>query len=128
MLRCLECGCSRFDAQGVGCALCGKSHGPRWERCYITEDTRRVLLAHADALREFGVTLSQEKPLQKGVDTLAVAGLALAVAESLRHGVLRDLIVSLHDWGIARNEILRLRLTEPEVVDEILDKKANRSA
>ena len=86
------------------------------------------MLVHADALRAFGVTLSEEKPLQKAVDTLAVAGLVLAVAESLTRGVLRDLIVSLHEWGVARNEILRLRLAEPEDVDEIINKKTNRRA
>ncbi len=125
MLRCLNCGCSRFDARGMGCALCGKSHGPRWETCYITEESEGILLGHGDALREFGVTLSKERPLQK-VDALAVSGLALALAESLRGGVLRDLIVSLHEWGITRNEILRLRLTEPEEVDNILCKDDRR--
>jgi hypothetical protein len=107
----------------MGCALCGKSHGPRWERCYITEDTQRRLLAQADALKGFGVTLSEGKQLQKGIDTIGVAGLVLAVAESATHGVLRDLIISLHEWGVARNEILRLRLTEPEDVDKILSDK-----
>ena len=126
MLRCLECGCSRLDPLGIGCAVCGKSLGPRWERCYITENTERVLLAHEDALREFGITLSEEKPLKKGADAIAVAGLVLAVAESMRNGILRDLIVCLHEWGVTRNEIQRLRLTEPEDVNKTLSSGERR--
>ncbi len=124
MLRCLECGCSRFDARGMGCALCGKALGPRWERCHITDETQRTLLAHADALQQFGVTLTEERPLQKDAGTsLGVMALVLALAESLDDGVLRKLIRYLHELGISRNEILRLRLSEPENVDEELNGK-----
>lgn len=122
MLRCLECGCSRFDAHGVGCALCGKSHGPRWERCYISAETQRTLLAHADDLEQFGVTLTEGRPLQKDFGTIvSVIRLVLQVADSLDRGVLRKLVLYLHELGIARNEILRLRLAEPEEVDKIFN-------
>src|ERR1039458_8574714 len=124
MLRCLECGCSRFDAQGVGCALCGKSHGPRWERCYITEETQRTLLAHADALQQFGVTLTEDRPLKKDAGTtIGVIALVLQIAEALEPGILRKLILYLHKLPISRNEILRLRLSEPEDIDNILNDK-----
>lgn len=49
--------------------------------------------------------------------------LVLALAESLDDGVLRKLIRYLHELGISRNEILRLRLSEPENVDEELNGK-----
>src|SRR5690242_10392371 len=102
MLRCLECGCSRFDARGMGCALCGKAHGPRWERCYIMAETQRTLLAHADALYQFGVTLRETRPLQKDAGTtVSIIGLALAIADSLDDGVLRKLILYLRELGIS---------------------------
>ena len=109
----------------MGCALCGKSHGPRWGRCYITAETQRTLLAHADDLQQLGVTLTEEdRPLQKDLGTVVnVIRLVLQVADSLDKGVLRKLVLYLHEWGIHRNEILGLRLAEPEEVDTILDEK-----
>jgi hypothetical protein len=125
MLRCLECGCSRFDAHGMGCAMCGTSHGPRSERCYIGVETERTLLAHADDLRQFGVTLTEDRPLQKDVGTTVnVIRLVIQIADSLDHGVLRKLILYLHELAICRNEILRLRLAEPEEVDQIISEKS----
>lgn len=124
MLRCVECGCSRFDARGIGCALCGKAHGPRSERCYITEETQRTLLAHENTLQQFGVTLREERQLQKDAGTtMGAIALVLAVAESLDDGILRKLVLYLHEQGVSRNEILRLRLSEPEDVDTILNNK-----
>jgi len=106
------------------CPFCGKSHGPRWERCYITAETQCTLSAHADDLQQFGVTLTEDRPLQKDLGTIvSVIRLALQVAESLDKGVLRKLIQYLHELGISWNEILRLRLAEPEEVDKILNRK-----
>lgn len=108
----------------MGCALCGKSHGPRWERCYITAETQSTLLAHADDLQQFGVTLTEDRPLQKDVGTIVnVIRLVLQIADSLDKGVLRKLILYLHELGISRNEILRLRLDEPEEVDKLFNEK-----
>ncbi len=108
----------------MSCALCGKAHGPRWERCYITEETQRTLLAHAKALQQFGVALAEDQPLQKDFGTTVnVIRLVLQIADSLDRGVLRKLILYLHELGISRNEILRLRLGEPEDVDKILNNK-----
>jgi len=106
----------------MGCALCGTAHGLRRERCYITAETQRTLLAHAEVLQQFGVTLKEERPLQKDVGTtVSVIGLVLAVADSVDDGVLRKLILYLHELAISRNEILRLRLSEPEEVDKIFN-------
>jgi hypothetical protein len=52
--------------------------------------------------------------------TVSVIRLALTIADSLDHGVLRKLILYLRELGISRNEILRLRLSEPEDIDTIL--------
>lgn len=70
------------------------------------------------------MTLTECRPLKKDAGTtVSVIGLALAIADSLDDGVLRKLFLSLHDLGISRNEILRLRLSEPEDVDTILNHK-----
>lgn len=108
----------------MSCALCGKAHGPRRERCYITEETQRTLLAHAEALQQFGVTLTEERPLQKDAGTtIGAIALVLNVAEALEPGILRKLILYLRELAISRNEILRLRLSEPEEVDKIFTEK-----
>jgi hypothetical protein len=114
MIRCLICGCSRLDPQGYKCALCGGASGLRSERCYISEETKAVLLAHSEELKQFGVTLEQHKTLRKSADYLKLIGLVLAIANSLKPGVLRDLVVFLRDKAIPEDEILRLRLDEPE--------------
>ena len=121
MMRCIVCGCSRLDPKGVMCALCGGAPGVRSERCYVTEDTKAKLLAHAEDLKTFGVTLEEYQPIQKSFgDKIAVIGLALQVAESLKLGTLRALILYLREIAIPKEEILRLRLDEPEQVSEVL--------
>src|SRR5206468_3550676 len=57
---------------------------------------------------------------RKNGDTLAVIALVLAIAESLDSGVLRKLVGYLRDLAIPEEEILRLRLDEPEHVSEML--------
>lgn len=105
-----------MDSEGYKCALCGGSPGLRTERCYITDDTKEKLFAHAKELKEFGVTLEEYESLAKHVGALEGFGIALAVAESFHPGTLRDLVRFLHDKAISENEILRLRLDEPEQI------------
>lgn len=120
-MRCVVCGCSRLDPEGYKCALCGGAPGFRPEQCYITESTKARLLAHAEDLKAFGVTLKEYRPIQKSAgDKIAILGLALQVAESLKPGTLRALILYLRDIAIPKEEILRLRLDEPEQISEIL--------
>jgi hypothetical protein len=117
MIRCLVCGCSRLDPEGYKCDRCGGAPGLRSEHCYISENTRSVLLAHAKELEAFGVSLEEYEIAEKSADTVIGAlGLALAVADSLRHGTLRELVVFLRDKAIPEDEILRLRLGEPEEI------------
>jgi hypothetical protein len=77
-------------------------------------------LAHAGDLKRFGISLEEQKLLQKSVDGVSVVALGLAVAESLNGGILRKLILYLRDIAISESEILRLRLDEPENVSEVL--------
>jgi hypothetical protein len=121
MFRCLRCGCSRTDAGGfLSCILCGTACGLRTEAVLLTDDTKAILLAHTEDLKAFGLTLEKCEPLQKDVRTIAtVVNVVLNIATSLDAGVLKKLIHSLHQWGIDRNELQGLRLTEPEEVDEI---------
>ena len=117
MIRCLICGCSRLDPEGYKCALCGGAPGLRTERCYISEDTKAKLLSHADELKKFGVTLEEHEILGKNADTIMGAvGLTLAVAESLHPGILKELVLFLRNKAIPEDEILRLRLDEPELI------------
>ncbi len=129
MMRCAICGCSRLDAQGLGCALCGAAPAVRWEQVHVNEETKAKLLAHAEELKKFGITLEQHELLQKDAGTKMTAiGLVLAVVDSLRSGVLHDLVLRLHDLAIPKEQILRLRLDEPETISEILEKGESQDA
>ena len=97
----------------------------RSEQCYITPDTKTVLLANAESLSAFGITLEEHRILQKSAGCLEVFGLVLAVADSLDSGVLRKLVLFLWEITIPKEEILRLRLDEPERISEILDSKGS---
>jgi hypothetical protein len=72
-------------------------------------------------LKTFGVTLEEYRPIQKSAgDKIAVTGLALQIAEALKPGALRSIILYLRDIAIPKDEILRLRLDEPESVSDAL--------
>jgi hypothetical protein len=78
-------------------------------------------VAHADELKTFGVTLEEQALLTKDAGTtMGAIGLVLSVVESLRSGVLRDLIHYLRDLAIPEEQILRLRLDEPEKISKLL--------
>jgi hypothetical protein len=110
------------------CALCGGAPGVRSEQCYIAEDTKAKLLAHAEDLKTFGVTLEEYRPIQKSAgDKIAMIGLALQVAESLKPGILRALILYLREIAIPKEDILRLRLDEPEQVSEVLNGEGSKN-
>jgi hypothetical protein len=78
-------------------------------------------LAHAKELKTFGVTLEEQRILGKSFgDVCGGIALALAVAESLNSGILHRLILYLREIGIPQEEILRLRLDEPEHISDLL--------
>ena len=93
--------------------------GLRSERCYITDETQKKLLENADELSHFGISLAQVRPLQKDAGTtIAFIGLVLTAVDSLRSdtGSLRRLVILLRDLAVPEQEILRLRLDEPEQI------------
>lgn len=118
VIRCLICGSSKWDPKGIKCGRCGAANGLRAEECYVTEETKKKLLDHAAELSRFGIQLKQTKSLRKSADTaITVAALVIACADSLHHGVLRELVHYLRDeLLLPEKEILALRLDEPEKI------------
>lgn len=118
-IRCLECGSSRWDPEWCKCGRCGKAMGLREEACYVDDKTKRILRDNASELSKYGIELVEVTPLQKSFgDALAGVSLALQITESLRPGSLRDLVFFLRELAIPDDEILRLRLDEPEQILE----------
>jgi hypothetical protein len=73
-------------------------------------------LAHADGLKTYGVIVEEQRTFRKVAGALEAFGIGLAVADSLNSGVLRKLVLFLRDLAIPEEEILRLRLDEPETI------------
>lgn len=109
-----------MDSQGMGCARCGGSPAVSSEQRHVNDDTKNKLLARADELKKFGVTLEEQRPLGKSAEGMAALALFLHVADSLHSGVLRELVLYLRSLAIPEEQITRLRLDEPETISEIL--------
>jgi hypothetical protein len=71
-------------------------------------------------LKTYGVIVEEQRTFRKVAGALEVIGVGLAVADSLNSGVLRKLVLYLRDLAIPEDEILRLRLDEPETISELL--------
>lgn len=128
MLRCVKCGSSKLDSRGMGCARCGGAPAVPWEQVYVDDDTKATLLEHADDLKQFGVNLEEQQLLRKdAATTMAAIGLGLTIAESLHPHLLRDLVLYLRDLTIPEEQILRLRLDEPDSISQILNEPPKKS-
>jgi hypothetical protein len=91
--------------------------GRRKEKCYVSEETLHKLLPHADELAKFGITFEQHESLQKNWgDAVAAIGVGLYIADKARAGTTRDLVQLLCNWAVSKEEILKLRLGEPEQI------------
>jgi len=132
MIRCILCGSSRLDAEKARCTRCGGSPAVRSERCHIDTETAAKLLGHADELKRFRVVVErqQEQAFEKGQiglvwqDYAILISLSFQAAESLHPGILRDLVRYLRRrLRIPEEQIIRLRLDEPENVAESLHGK-----
>jgi hypothetical protein len=104
----------------MGCILCGGSPSVRSEQVHVTDETKIKLLARADELKTYGVIVEEQRTFRKVAGALEAFGIGLAVADSLNSGVLRKLVLYLRDLAIPEDQILRLRLDEPEKISELL--------
>jgi hypothetical protein len=119
MVRCVKCGCSRWDSEGYKCALCDGSPALRGERVHVCLSTRANLVASEEDLRRFGVTLEKIELLKKPmrIDTSPEYGLVLDVFDDpMNPEVLQELVHYLCYLGVSEEDMLRLRLAEPEEV------------
>ncbi len=113
----------------MGCARCGGSPAVRWEEVHVDGQTKAKLLAHSDDLKRFGVTLKKYERVKKDAGSvLASVALALQVVDSLRSGVLHDLVLYLRSLDIPEEQIIRLRLDEPENVSKIVADQRHEGA
>lgn len=77
-----------------------------WEQRHVNDDTKSKLLAHADELKKFGVTLEEQRPLGKSAEgTMAAIALGLHIADSLHSGVLRELVLYVRSLAIPEEQI-----------------------
>jgi hypothetical protein len=120
-MRCIACGCSELDQKGYKCAQCGGAPGVRAEQCWVTDDTKAKLLAHSEELAAHGIILERQELLGKSADYVGMIALGFQVAESLEPGILRKVIAYLRDIAIPQEEILRLRLAEPEEISDLVN-------
>jgi hypothetical protein len=127
-VRCLRCGSSRLDRLGYMCARCGGSAGRRSEPCYVSPQTKRKLLLHAGELSKFGVKIGLESGAQN--KWRVSFGDAVALLEAVQPGTLGAVVRRLRDLAIPVDEILKLRLNEPELILNYynMDEELGRSA
>lgn len=91
--------------------------GMRKEKCYVSEETLNNLLPHAEELATFGITFERHEPLHKAWgDAVTAIGVGLYIADKVRPGTTQDLVQLLCNCAVPKEEILRLRLDEPEQI------------
>ncbi|MGA2980152.1 MAG: hypothetical protein ABSD76_11230 [Terriglobales bacterium] len=105
----------------MGCILCGGSPSVRSEQVHVSDETKNKLLAHADKLKTYGVIVEEQRTFRKVAGALEAFGVGLVVADSLNSGVLRKLVLYLRNLAIPEDQILRLRLDEPETISKLLN-------
>lgn len=117
-VRCIQCGSAQFDPEGYKCGKCGGAMAVRGEQCYVTEETLKKLRSCPNELSRFGITIDQHKPLQKDwVGTaIGAAALALYVADRIQPDATRNLVQFLCDLAVPKDDILKLRVAEPEEI------------
>jgi hypothetical protein len=124
VIRCVMCGCSRWDSKGVGCVLCGGSPSVRDEQVHVGIATKSNLVADARQLENFGVTIREVRCFRKVMGASETSGVVLEFSEPFEPEILRDLVLHLDYLGIPKAEIFRLRLAEPEQIESALAARA----
>ena len=123
-MRCLVCGSAKQEggewAGTFKCAKCGAAMGLRGERCWVSNHTIVRLLPHKKTLEELGFRFESGDRLEKrSVDEIQAAAAAIYILETVRPGTVRDIVQYLKKLRIPYDEIIRLRLDEPEVVEDL---------
>jgi len=116
MIRCVNCGSSRLDSDYVVCILCGGSAGVRWEQCHVSREAKVHLLMSATELKAFGIGVELHRTFAKVMGGPKGFGVALDLADHLNKKILPEVISFLRGKGMHAQDILRLRLDEPEIV------------
>ena len=107
----------------MGCILCGGSPSVRTEQVHVTEDTKAKLLSHTEELKSFGIVVEQKATFRKVFGASETRGVALLFQDPIDSGVLRKLLIYLLSLDIPEEQILLLRLGEPEQISRILETK-----
>jgi hypothetical protein len=113
--RCLVCGSSNLDSKGRSCGLCGQSIGLRGQFCEVSKKTQQTLFDHSKELLKLGVETRRLEALQfRAPEVVITERIALEVDKLMRPDTLRALVGFLRDLSVPEDEVLRLRLDEPE--------------
>jgi hypothetical protein len=125
--RCLVCGSSEQEggdwAGSLKCAKCGAAMGLRSERCMVSDETINKLLPHTKTLENYGFQFTSGDRLEKNwAEPVGGVAAAIYIVETVRPGTVRDIIQFLKKIHIPHEEILRLRLDEPDIVEELYKK------
>jgi hypothetical protein len=87
---------------------------------HVSFATEGKLLGSGTELRAFGVTVKTVETFQKVAGAPQHQhGVVLDFREPLDHEILRELVAHVVYLGIPKDEILRLRLDEPEWIEAL---------
>lgn len=97
--------------------------GLRSERCWVSDKTIIRLLPHAKTLEKFGFQFKSGERLEKRwADQVAGVAGAIYILEAVRPGTVQDIVRLLKNLRIPYDEIIRLRLDEPDVVKDFYER------
>ena len=126
-IRCLVCGSSKQEggkwAGSAKCAKCGAAMGLRSERCWVSDETINKLLPHAKTLEDYGFQFTSDNRLEKNwAETVGGVAALMYIVNEVRPGTVQEVVQILKKVHIPYDEIIRLRLDEPEVVKDLYEK------
>ena len=97
--------------------------GLRDERCWVSDETIISLLPHAKTLETFGFRFESGERLEKSwADEVAGVAGAIYILETVRPGTVKYIVRLLKNLRIPYDEVIRLRLDEPDVVKDLYER------
>ena len=126
--RCLVCGSSEQEggewAGCFKCAKCGAAMGVRSERCWVSDETINKMLPHAKTLEDYGFQFTCDNGLDKSwAETTAGVAALMYIVDAVRPGTVQEVVQFLKRIHIPYDEIIRLRLDEPDLVKHLYEKE-----